>query len=77
MNACPDDQALIRLRKDYPGHRIWRSRRWDGAPGEYVATLIDPSAGVDATVMRPDPIELRRALDVEAGRATAKRQQGR
>jgi hypothetical protein len=42
-----------------------------------VATLIDPSAGVDATVMRPDPIELRRALDIEASRAEAKRQRDR
>ncbi|MFB4305202.1 hypothetical protein [Actinomadura sp. GTD37] len=64
-----DNPALDRLRKDFPGHRIWRSRRWDGRLGEYVATLIDPSAGVDATVMRPNPVELRDELLREAVRA--------
>ncbi|NVI88518.1 hypothetical protein [Actinomadura sp. BRA 177] len=64
-----DNPALDQLKKDFPGHRIWRSRRWDGEPGEYVATLIDPKAGVDATVMRPDPAELRAELMREAFRA--------
>ena len=36
---------------------------------EYVATLIDPAAGVDATVMRLDPVELRAELMREAARA--------
>ncbi|MEO3823178.1 hypothetical protein [Actinomadura sp. B10D3] len=65
-----DNPALDRLRKDFPGHHIWRSRRWDGQFGEYVATLIDPEAGVDATVMRPDPVELRAELMREAARAS-------
>lgn len=64
-----DSPALDRLREDFPGHHIWRSRRWDGRLGEYVATLIDPAAGVDATVMRPDPVELRAELMREAARA--------
>lgn len=64
-----DNPALDRLQKDFPGHHIWRSRRWDGRFGEYVATLIDPKAGVDATVMRPDPVELRAELLREAVRA--------
>lgn len=64
-----DNPALDRLRKDFPGHRIWRSRRWDGQLGEYVATLIDPKAGVDATVIRPDPVERRAELMREAVRA--------
>ncbi|WP_165488455.1 hypothetical protein [Actinomadura formosensis] len=64
-----DDPALDRLREDFPGHHIWRSRRWDGRLGEYVATLIDPKAGVDATVMRADPVELRAELMREAVRA--------
>ncbi|TDD61118.1 hypothetical protein E1293_45210 [Actinomadura darangshiensis] len=64
-----DNPALDRLRKDFPGHHIWRSRRWDGLLGEYVATLLDPKAGVDATVMRPDPVELRAELMREAVRA--------
>ncbi|MEU8799259.1 hypothetical protein [Spirillospora sp. NPDC048819] len=34
-----------------------------------MATLIDPKAGVDATVMRPDPVELRAELMREAFRA--------
>ena len=68
-----DNPALDRLRKDFPGHHIWRSRRWDGRLGEYVATLIDPKAGVDATVMRPDPVELRDELMREAVRARGRR----
>ncbi|MEU6036232.1 hypothetical protein ABZ801_12560 [Actinomadura sp. NPDC047616] len=67
-----DDPAMERLRRDFPGHHIWRSKRWDGAPGEYVATLIDPTAGVDATVMQPNPTALRKALNAEAKRARAK-----
>ncbi|MDL4818303.1 hypothetical protein [Actinomadura opuntiae] len=65
----PDSSAIERLRQEFPGHRIWRSRRWDGLPGEYVATLIDPCAGVDATVMRAGPEELRTELTKEAARA--------
>lgn len=67
-----DNPALDRLRNDFPGHHIWRSRRWDGQLGEYVATLIDPEAGVDATVMRPDPVELRAELMREAARASGR-----
>ena len=65
----PDNPDLERLRRDFPGHHIWRSRRYDGGLGEYVATLIDPNAGVDATVMRADPAELRAELKREAVRA--------
>ncbi|MGH2554167.1 MAG: hypothetical protein ACRDHO_00420 [Actinomycetota bacterium] len=68
-----DNPALDSLRKDFPGHRIWRSRRWDGQLGEYVATLIDPKAGVDATVMRADPVQLRDELTKEAARAVRTR----
>ncbi|MFI0486798.1 hypothetical protein [Actinomadura sp. 9N215] len=67
--AQTDDPVLRRLREEFTGHRIWRSRRWDGGPGEWVATLLDPAAGVDATVMRPNSAELREALVQEGRRA--------
>jgi hypothetical protein len=62
------DQALARLRADYPGHRIWRSVRHDGLFGDWVATLRDPAAGIDPTVMCSDVDELRAALDAERAR---------
>lgn len=74
--AHTDDPALRQLREEFTGHRIWRSRRWDGLPGDWVATLHDPAAGVDPTVIRPDSAALRDALVQErqrAGRPTAKR----
>jgi len=70
--TAPDRRSLPQLQKEFPGHRIWRSTRWDGEPGEYVAPLIEPSAGVDATVMEPNPTALRKALNAEAERARAK-----
>ncbi|MEW2356396.1 hypothetical protein [Spirillospora sp. NPDC029432] len=63
--ANADDQALIRLRVDFPGHRIWRSVRYDGRLGDWVATLRDPAAGLDPTVIRADPAALREALAAE------------
>ncbi|WP_395109990.1 hypothetical protein [Actinomadura sp. SCN-SB] len=63
-----DHQALIELRTDFPGHRIFRAVRWDGQDGDWVATLHDPSCGVDPTVMADTASDLRRALRVEAGR---------
>ncbi|MGP4026143.1 hypothetical protein [Actinomadura sp. 3N407] len=60
---------LDRLREEFTGHRIWRARRWDGRPGDWVATLHDPSAGVDPTVIRADSVALREALVLEAQRA--------
>jgi hypothetical protein len=65
----PEDQALARLRTDFTGHRIFRAVRSNGSLGEWVASLHDPCAGVDATVMCPTAEELRRALDEEAERA--------
>ncbi|MDA8368662.1 MAG: hypothetical protein M0026_02190 [Nocardiopsaceae bacterium] len=67
--AQTDDPVLRRLREEFTGHRIWRSRRWDGRPGDWVATLHDPAAGVDPTVIRPDSASLREALIAEAQRA--------
>ena len=68
--AQTDDPVLRRLREEFTGHRIWRARRWDGGPGDWVATLHDPSAGVDPTVIRPDSKSLRDALIEEAERAS-------
>jgi len=67
--AYTDDPALRQLREEFTGHRIWRARRWDGGPGVWVATLHDPAAGVDATVICPDPAALREALKRERERA--------
>lgn len=64
-----DDQALAALRADFPGHRIWRSTRVDGRLGDWVATLHEPAAGIDPTVIRATPEELRAALVQEQARA--------
>ncbi|MQY05716.1 hypothetical protein [Actinomadura macrotermitis] len=74
-NAAQDseDAALATLRRDFAGHRIWRSTRHDGKPGDWVATLHDPGMGVDATVMQPSPDELRASLEAEARRAQERR----
>ncbi|MFC5745206.1 hypothetical protein [Actinomadura rugatobispora] len=65
----PEDWELARLRADFGGYRIWRSVRRDGLLGEWVATLHDPRAGVDPTVMCPTAEALRAALVEEAERA--------
>ncbi|MFA1546776.1 hypothetical protein [Actinomadura chokoriensis] len=57
-----EEPALRRLREEFTGHRIWRARRWDGRLGDWVATLHDPAAGVDATVICSDSAALREAL---------------
>jgi hypothetical protein len=67
--AQTDDPVLRRLREEFTGHRIWRSRRWDGALGDWVATLHDPAAGVDPTVVCSDSASLREALMQERDRA--------
>ncbi|MFB4308944.1 hypothetical protein [Actinomadura sp. GTD37] len=66
------DKALARLRSEFTGHRIWRSVRGDGLLGDWVASLHDPAAGVDPTVIRSEPGQLREALLTEATRATPK-----
>jgi hypothetical protein len=67
-----EDQILARLRTEFAGHRIWRSVRWDGRLGDWVASLHDPSAGIDPTVICSDAAALRAALDREAERAAAR-----
>ena len=74
--AHNDDPALRQLREEFTGHRIWRARRWDGRLGDWVATLHDPAAGVDPTVIRSDSASLREALRQEGqrvGRPVVKR----
>ncbi|GGU92150.1 hypothetical protein GCM10010182_04140 [Actinomadura cremea] len=68
-HALSEESALVRLREEFGGHRIWRSRRPDGTSGLWVATLHDRSAGVDATILRPDPDGLHEALVSERNRA--------
>ncbi|TDE39375.1 hypothetical protein [Actinomadura sp. 6K520] len=71
------DEALAKLRRDFTGHRIWRAVRWDGRLGDWVASLHDPLAGVDLTVIRSSPTALREALVNEAERARVARVESR
>ncbi|WP_067491681.1 hypothetical protein [Actinomadura hibisca] len=70
------DQQLARLRTEFTGHRIWRAIRWDGRLGDWVASLHDPEAGVDPTVIRSSPEALREALVHERERAAMKKIRG-
>lgn len=72
-DAHAADEALAKLRHDFTGHRIWRAVRWDGRLGDWVATLHDPHAGMDPTVIRSSPAALREALVNEAARAEVAR----
>ena len=67
-----EEGALEDLRRDFTGHRIWRSIRSDGRLGEWVASLHDPSAGITPTLMHPTPEALRAALVQEQVRANAR-----
>ncbi|OLT12715.1 hypothetical protein BJF79_21695 [Actinomadura sp. CNU-125] len=73
LNETPikTDEAefLEQLRADFPGHRIWRGRDGGGRLWCWVATLHDPAAGVEPTVIRSDAAALRQALTEEAQRA--------
>ncbi|MES9543728.1 hypothetical protein [Actinomadura sp. NPDC000600] len=63
------EKALADLRRDFTGYRIWRATRWDGRLGDWVASLHDPRAGVDPTVIASNPSALREALVHEGERA--------
>ncbi|MGI5203263.1 hypothetical protein ACQEU6_17010 [Spirillospora sp. CA-108201] len=63
------EKALADLRRDFTGYRIWRATRWDGRLGDWVASLHDPRAGVDPTVIASNPAALREALVYEGERA--------
>ncbi|WP_433329093.1 hypothetical protein [Spirillospora sp. CA-294931] len=69
VNATPNSSdPLEALREEFPGHRVWRSMRGD-IPGEWCATLHDPNAGVDPTLMEPTANDLRERLLAEGERA--------
>jgi len=72
-DAHAADEALAELRRDFTGHRIWRAVRWDGRLGDWVASLHDPHAGVEPTVIRSSAAALREALVNEAARAEVAR----
>ncbi|MFC5752599.1 hypothetical protein ACFPZN_43895 [Actinomadura rugatobispora] len=67
-----EDRELAGLRAEFTGHRIWRSVRFDGRLGDWVATLHDPGAGVDPTVICSTADELHAALKGERTRAQVK-----
>ena len=67
-----DERELERLRGDFGGWRIWRSVQQDGRLGEWVATLHDPTAGVEPTLMFPTAPLLRTALLRQAEQAQAR-----
>lgn len=68
-----EGQELDRLRNEFTGHRIWRSIRWDGRQGDWVASLHDASAGIDSTVICSDAATLRSTLRREAELASARK----
>ncbi|MFC9970556.1 hypothetical protein ACFVH6_06595 [Spirillospora sp. NPDC127200] len=70
--AFTDDEMLAWLRTEFTGHRIWRSVRWDGRLGDWVATLHDPMAGVDPTIIRNTAASLREALVQDRDQAAAR-----
>ncbi|MGI5171397.1 hypothetical protein ACQEU3_44310 [Spirillospora sp. CA-253888] len=63
---------LARLRAEFTGHRIWRSIRWDGQFGDWVATLHDSKVGVDLTIIRNTAANLREALVQDRDKAAAR-----
>jgi hypothetical protein len=69
-----DIEVLAQLRVDFPGYRIWRARRPDCRPGDWVASLHDSAAGVDPTVIARTPEELRTELERERERARDRRE---
>lgn len=70
--AQVDEQELGRLRAEFGGWRIWRAVQRDGRLGEWVASLHDPRAGVEPTLMFPTAAQLRDALLQQAEKARAK-----
>ncbi|GAB3990666.1 hypothetical protein GCM10029978_119360 [Actinoallomurus acanthiterrae] len=65
------DTELIDMREKWSGAwRIWRARRagdvGDERSGEYVASRMEPDAGVDQTVMNPSLADLDALLEAQA-----------
>ncbi|WP_067488492.1 hypothetical protein [Actinomadura hibisca] len=65
-------RELAGLREDFPGHRVWRGRDGTGTAGSWIATLHDPAAGIEPTVIRTNAAALRAALVQEGERAADK-----
>jgi hypothetical protein len=66
-----EDAELINMREKWSGAwRVWRARRagdvGDQRSGDYVASRVDPGAGVDRTVMDPSLTDLDVLLQVQA-----------
>ncbi|WP_030176762.1 hypothetical protein [Spirillospora albida] len=70
-SGMSDEDVLAALRRDFPGHRISRGRRRDGALGCWVAALRDPSAGLYPTLIEDTAEKLRDQLVLESGRVRA------
>ncbi|RNL81841.1 hypothetical protein [Halostreptopolyspora alba] len=59
--ASPERDVLARLSSEYPGWRIWRSRRGD-RPAGWVATNLDPSSDRAPTLYADTPGDLEAQL---------------
>jgi hypothetical protein len=57
-----DDDEPAAIEAEFEGWHVWRATNRFGDPGDYVATLRDPSAGVDPTVMADTAERLRASL---------------
>jgi hypothetical protein len=70
------DEQTAAVEEDFPGWSVWRADRRDDQPGEWVATLMDPQAGVSPTLMEPSAERLRAVLaeERETVRTRPKRQ---
>ncbi len=73
-SPTPDDDILMKMQRDFLGHRIWR----EILPGRirYVARRIQPGPGPH-TVVTPDLRELATALAPARQPATPPRRQAR
>ncbi len=60
-NVTPDERELDRLNDEYPGWRVWRSRK-DGVPAGWVATNENPHSTFDPTLHGETAEELERLL---------------
>ncbi|HEY9367585.1 hypothetical protein [Streptomyces sp.] len=54
-----DDDDFAQLRKDFPGWDYWRAHDSFDNPTSWMATRVDPTAGVDRTLMSRDEPGLR------------------
>jgi hypothetical protein len=62
MSATTDEETIVQISAEYPGWHVWRARRRDDKPASWIATRLEESAGIDATVMMSTAEQLREAL---------------